>query len=470
MTVPSSDLSPLGYMDSSGSGFPPEETLHNCSLLGFCISESLNSSSISCRNVWEVSFQIQKYAPYVAAIQAAFFIISFCWNLIIIVNFIRRTKILKDSACVYLLNVTIINFLFSIFVEFQCLLNESGRSFFLGNTDIHRCRVCELLGFIVMFLTTNSLHTLAVLSFDRFILFMKPMKYYKYGTWKSAFLVVLVIWVWCICLSIPPYFGFGQYSFNTVIANCHPQWSGNSVRGIPNLNYIALIAIESLIPITLLIVTNVWSIRIILKSIKKKHERWLTNVSSSLKELEEVGNKIKLANSRKQWHLVKVYGAIFVAHVLCWTPVLSVLIAAAVLGASSIPAEVFLLSWLFYLTIPVVHPMTETYFIKDIRISIAVVKQQFRRSLASHTHLSKPIRRNWRRHSISFVEPKTSSHSQERNGQIKRAHSFTDATSLAYSGTSSNVTSEQVNGLTLLTDSPSHVPRAPLTIVNDSCM
>jgi len=451
--------------DTNGSGYSPEEAPHNCSLQEYCNSDLLSPSSISCRKIWEVSFQVHKYAPYVATIQAVFFIISFCWNLIIIVNFIRRRKILKDSACIYLLNVSITNFLFSIFVEFQCLLNECGKSFFIGNTDIVRCRICELLGFMVMFLATNSLHTLAVLSFDRFILFMKPIKYYKYCTWKSALILILFIWVWCLCLSLPPYFGLGQYSFNTIIANCHPQWSGYSVKGIPNLNYITLIAIESLIPITSLIVTNVWSVQIILKSVKKRHERWLTNVSSSMKELEEIGNKIRLANSRKQWLLVKVYGAIFIAHVSCWTPVLTVLIVAAALGPSSIPAEVYLLGWLFFLTIPVVHPMTETYFIKDLRVSITMVEQQLRRSLASHSHftqLSKPLRRN-RRHSISFTEPRALSHVQERKGQSRRAYSLssfekdknTDVFPQSHSDITLIVTSVQVNVLNPVTGSSS---------------
>ena len=408
--------------DTSTSRFSLVETLLNCSSFQkLCKSDLLSSSSVSCRTAWEVSFEVQKYSPYVAVIQAVYFVISFCWNLIIIVNFIRQRKLLKDHpACIYLLNLTVINFMFSIFIVFQCLLVESGKYFFIGSTDILRCSICELLGFLLLFFVTNSLHTLAILSFDRFLIFMKPMKYCKLCTWKSALLVVFLNCLWCICLSLPPYFGLGQYSFNTILASCHAQWSGDSVRGIPNLNYIIVVAIESLIPITILIITNVWSIIIILKSVKQRHERWLANVSSSMKE--EVGNKIKMANNRKQWLLVKVYGAIFIAHVLCWTPVLIVLFAAAIMGATSIPGEVYLLGWLLVQTIPVIHPMTETYFIKDLRMCLSMAKQKFRQSLASsHSHIFRS--RNsitiTRRHSISIVEPRT----KEEKGQ-RRAHTL----------------------------------------------
>ena len=401
--------------DTSNSGFSLVETLLNCSSF-HCKSDLLSSSSVSCRNAWEVSFEEQKYSPYVAVIQAFYFVISFCWNLIIIVNFIRQRKLLKDHpACIYLLNLTVINFMFSIFIVFQCLLVESGKYFFIGSTDIFRCRICEVLGFMILFLATNSLHTLAILSFDRFLIFMKPMKYCKLCTWKSALLVVFLNCLWCICLSLPPYFGLGQYSFNNTLASCHTRWTGYSVRGIPNFNYIILIVTEALVPITLLIITNVWSVKIILKSVKKRHERWLANVSSSMKE--EVSNKIKLANSRKQWVLMKVYGAIFIANALCWTPILIVLIAAAILGAASIPDEVYLLVWLFVLTIPVINPMTETYFIKDLRMCLSMAKQKFRQSLASsHGHIFRSCIPNTitRRHTVSIMEPRTKAEKGQR--------------------------------------------------------
>ena len=407
---------------SSGSGFPAGEMQFNCSLFSHCTSDELSYSSISCSFVWEVAPPVQKYASYVAAIEAIFFLVSFCFNLIIIANFIRRRTILKEAAGIYLLNVAIIDFMFSIFIILQCLLTESAKNFFIGSTDILRCSICEFLGFMVMFLLSNTLHTLAALSFDRFILFVKPMKYSKYFTWKTAVTIVSFVWVLCICLALPPLFGLGEYGFSTVIANCHPMWTGLSKAGIPNLSYIIFIAIESLIPIILLIITNICMIRIIIKSIGKRRKRWMANESFSQRSLKEINSKIRIESSKKQWQVAKVFGTLFIAHICCWTPVLTVLVTATIIGPASIPLEVYVVSWIFFLTNPVIHPIIETYFIKDIRTSIITAEKQLRHSIFKHTSLLSLQKSNKKR-SHSLTKPQCTQHLETNRNTRTNVHS-----------------------------------------------
>ncbi len=428
----------------SGVG-PLEDSAVNCSGPCYCSSEELLNSSVAIGIFWSISSPVRRYAPYVAAVEALLFAVSFCWNLIIIANFVRRRKILKDAACVYLLNVAIVNFLFSTFVIFQCVLTESAGHFFIGNTNLHRCRICDFLGFMVMFLMTNMLHTLATLSFDRFFLFIKPMKYNKYFTWKSALLVVSCIWILCFCLSVMPYFGLGRYSFNTVIANCHPMWTGVSRSGVSNITYIAILAIESLIPILVLTVTNIWAIRIIWRSIRQRHQRWIANGSSSPKELKEISIKVKSESCKKQWQVVKVFGALFIAHICCWTPVLLTVVVAGVLSASAIPSEVFVVCWILFLFNPVAHPVIESYFIKDLRMSLITVEQQLKRSFSNRSHFNTIRRTTWKKkRSISFIDPKTSRRLQKYQNvrmKLRPSHSFMEPTKF----TSSTIKSSELD-------------------------
>ncbi len=339
----------------------------NCTFLSHCITDELSDSSITCSFVWDVALSRRLYAPYVAAIEAVFFLISFVWNIFIAVSFIKEIKLLTNPACIYLLNMAVIDILASIFIIFQCLMVESVQHFVLGSTDIVRCGTCEFLGFVMMFLIMNMLHTLVVLSLDRFFFLVKPLTYSKSYSWKMALLIVLAVWVLSFFLALPPLFGLGSYSFNTVISNCHPQWSGMSKAGLRNIYYIIFIALEVVVPIGVLILSNIWIVRIILTSISNRYQRRRESCVGVNEEQVEMERR---RESEEQRQVLKVFGVFFIAHCCCWAPVLTFVVIASLVGPSSIREEGFIVSWIFFLSNPVVHPIIETYFIKDLRTAI----------------------------------------------------------------------------------------------------
>ena len=52
--------------------------------------------------------------------------------------------------------------------------------------------------------------TLAVLSLQRLLTLANP-EHYKITSYKKSFLIITGIWLYTLCISIPPFFGFGKF-------------------------------------------------------------------------------------------------------------------------------------------------------------------------------------------------------------------------------------------------------------------
>ena len=392
---------------SSGSGYLPAPNLTSpgCSesvlanLTGFCRTAELSSTNITNIPIWAIQPEVAKYAPYVATIEAFYFLIAFFWNLFILISFGMRRKLLKEPAGVYLFNLALTDLLLAVFVVFQCFITEVAGLFIIGHTDVIRCGICEFLGFMLMFLMTSTLHTLAMLSFDRFFLLMKPLSYRQYFTWRRALAIVILIWIFSFFMTIPPIFGFGEYSFSFPIANCHPQWLGKSYRGLNNFDFIVFLAVEAIIPIGFLTITNIWTYKVITRVLRSrlKRQKSLNSGTPSGQKKTEQAKASQTTHNRQQLQLVKVFGALFVAHILCWTPVMISVVVGLVIGPCHLPPEVLLFGWLLYLTNPVAHPILETFFIKDLRTRVYRAQRSVRRRMSS---MRNSFKRTWSQRSF----------------------------------------------------------------------
>lgn len=55
-----------------------------------------------------------------------------------------------------------------------------------------------------------SIINLAVLSIQR-LLIITDSDAYKITSYKTAFLIIFLTWLYSLCISVPPFFGFGAY-------------------------------------------------------------------------------------------------------------------------------------------------------------------------------------------------------------------------------------------------------------------
>ena len=62
-----------------------------------------------------------------------------------------------------------------------------------------------------LLLGTSSALSLVMIGYDRYNIICKGLDA-KHMTWGGAFLCILGIWIYCIVVSVPPFFGWGGYA------------------------------------------------------------------------------------------------------------------------------------------------------------------------------------------------------------------------------------------------------------------
>lgn len=383
-----------GFLDNDTAA-PPGFEFFNCR------TSELSRDSITQPFVWSISFLVQDSIPYVATVEAVFFLIAFFWNSFILCALLSNPRTLREQpACIYLLNIALVDVFHSVTVILVSLVSEAAQEFVFGHTDFIRCHLCEFLGFMLLLWVACSLHSLAALSVDRFVLLARPLRYKNYFNWKRATLIVVGCWVISILIAFPPLAGFGQYEFNIVFANCQPRWTGKT-NGIPHIYYALFVGVEAIIPILILTVTNVWTYKIVSGALRKKFKKQKSFRDAPKNEEEQKKQVEENCDYRhKQRQLVKVFGALLIAHIISWTPTLTIMIIAIAMGAASLPPKVYIFGWISYLSNPVFHPIIESFFIKSLRHKVNKAKGKVRNSLrsASGSVMSRTpslLSRNW---------------------------------------------------------------------------
>lgn len=337
-----------------------------------CTASELSSSNVTDPVTWTLREEIANGNIPIAIIQIVFFLIGFSWNLFIVVTYIIKRHLLKEPANFFLFNLAIIDMLTCALLLPVNFIALAANDYIFGSTDSVRCGVCFANGFLVACLVLFSLHALALLSIDRFLLLSFPLWYKKRMSLVVSIITVVAVTVTCVVISILPAFGFGEWEFNRNFGTCLPRWTGTR-NGIKNIYYMGLIIVEAAIPVIVLAVTNIWTYKVVTRFLKSRHRR-----RSIFKNKKEENKKLK----REQLQLVRVFGALFIANVISWTPVFLVFVIVFILSnfqkQDLVPSYVFTIGWLCFLSSSVIHPIIESFFIKELRYQVRRAQRSVR--------------------------------------------------------------------------------------------
>lgn len=116
--------------------------------------------------------------------------------------------------------------------------------------------LCVLTGFILSTSGELSIATLAVLSIQRLLTILDGNTY-KITTYSSAFFIIASIWAYALCLSLPPFFGFGKYVVESSGMTCAPGWE--RAEELPYTLYWLFLGF--LIPLTVIVLSSFKTIR-----------------------------------------------------------------------------------------------------------------------------------------------------------------------------------------------------------------
>ncbi|XP_070537539.1 G-protein coupled receptor GRL101-like [Ptychodera flava] len=180
-------------------------------------------------------------------------IAAFLGNLFVIVWRIKQ----KDLGKVHTLliwNLAVADFLMAIYIFIIASVDMNYRGVYIRYDESWRSsQLCSFAGFLVTLSSEMSVFLLTVITLDRFLLIVFPLKYIRMHL-KAAIIIVVVSWIVVAFLSfLPligiPYFGDNFYSRSPVCLSLHltnektPGWIYSVVIFI-FLNFLSFIAIS----------------------------------------------------------------------------------------------------------------------------------------------------------------------------------------------------------------------------------
>ena len=286
------------------------------------------------------------------------FLISVPWNLFVIVAIIVK-KLYSQPVILPLLNLAITSLVLSVIVMPLNIVSGIAGEFIFGESDAVRCGVCRL-GIALIILPWVSIHTLSLMSIDRFLYIQKPMRYSAIMTPCRMLAILVALWVICIALGLPPMFGYSEVIFSFEVAMCAPFVVRENSRS--SYIYLLFLIIEVTIPIVVLFVMYIWTVIIV-----KRSQRRVKEMKSALLVRSASQKRPKGRHSKRQLSMVNVVGAVFIANGVTWFPAIIVGFAAVAVGLEKMYPFLFAIVYLTFLAQTMVQPILEACLLRGIR-------------------------------------------------------------------------------------------------------
>ncbi|XP_028305003.1 opsin-1, short-wave-sensitive 1 [Gouania willdenowi] len=128
-----------------------------------------------------------------------------------------KYKKLRVPLNYILVNISFAGFIFVTFSVSQVFISTMRGYYFLGHT---MCALESAMGSIAGLVTAWSL---AVLSFERYLVICKPFGAFKFES-NHAVAAVLFTWVMGVGCACPPFFGWSRYIPEGLGCSCGPDW------------------------------------------------------------------------------------------------------------------------------------------------------------------------------------------------------------------------------------------------------
>ena len=295
--------------------------------------------------------------PLMAAVVALEMILAVSANSFILIFTLYDSKSLRKSSTIFLMSLTLSNLDMSVvYMPFTAITAGAGEWIF-GASDVEKVWVCRIVALLFSIAVSASVHTLAAISFERFLFIVKPVRHRQIMKPWVAVLVVLGILLAAILLNIIPFLGLGQYAFSPSIASCIPIWSGNT-------NYVIYITVESTIPLGIILVTTVWTFLFTRRFIRKRYEH------QRAISVESIHVVHKHTYNHQMGKLCGIFGMLLLVNAISFLPFISLSIVGAFVGFNSVPAPLYAAVFILFLLSNVTNPLVQSYFRRELWESV----------------------------------------------------------------------------------------------------
>ena len=329
-----------------------------------CLDQNLSRYSVNPEywNTKDIDSSYKDLGIVTASVMLVFILIGLPSNTAIILIILLR-KLYRQPTESLLLSLAVSDFLTCIFTLPMVIVSGFAGDFIFGESDYVRCKVCQS-GITLIGLSAFSLHVLALISIDRFIYIKLPLRYHKIITKKVIVFSLASVSILSVLLAIPPLFGFGDIWYNLKIFTCSPRFEHKTFL-TKNIHYMLMVIGEGMVPLSVLLVTNIWVLFIAQKNIRK-----IYNTRKSIGEdtfNKTIRNRLSQEKHHKQIQLMRVFGAIFISNIITWSPIVIRVLNAYAQGSDNFDLWNSFIIIVSITSHSVVHPLIEATLLPDIR-------------------------------------------------------------------------------------------------------
>ena len=304
-----------------------------------------------------------------ATIALIFFTVGVPMNVIVMIVIFGR-RLCKSVPLILMLNLTVSNLATCILILPFIIVSGYSTEYIFGSSDYIRCKVCSF-GIFNLCLVLVPEYTIAFMSVDRLLYLKLPLKYESVVTPRRTVVVVLLIWIVCILLSVPPLFGFGEVLFFYKLANCtFVSFAGGTKEA--NIAFGAVVSLLGFLGLSVIVIAYLWIVIIARSSLFKKADHYAGwSASSQLSaDLSEECKQLKKEYHKKQFRMVQLLGLVFGVNAVTWVPFNVLAISASAIGLFAVPILYFFFAHNLFLSAVLIYPIVQTSLTYEIKEAV----------------------------------------------------------------------------------------------------
>ena len=262
-------------------------------------------------------------------------ILALIANGIVLLITITQRKSWKQSSTIFFTSLILAHLVMNILYLPSYIIALAAGEWIFGSTDKEKRGTCLFSFFIYWYTMLVIAVTVAAISFDRFLLIVKPHLHKRFMRPWVALTLTITIWVVSAPLNIVQFHGF-KYQYS---ASCTLTSIGSSA-----IIYVILL---SVIIYGIIFVTSVWTFRFTC--------RFINNQSVTAGESVYVSRKKKLFG---------IFGSMLIVYIICFIPGFLYFILDLFIEVS---LEGEIVATVCFLFITVANPIVQAYFRPEIK-------------------------------------------------------------------------------------------------------
>ncbi|CAK9807078.1 RHO [Anthophora plagiata] len=235
---------------------------------------------------------------YVGAAIALGFIgfFGFTMNFLVAVVIVKDAQILWTPVNVILVNLVVGDFLVAALGNPVAMVSAITGGWYWGY------KMCLWYAWFMSTLGFASIGNLTVMAVERWLLVARPMKALSI---RHAMILGFVVWIYALCLSLPPLIGWGSYGPEAGNVSCSVSWEVHDPV-TKSESYIGFLFIFGLVVPVLVISSSYVAIILTLKKVRKRAG----------------------ASGRREAKITKMVALMITAFLLAWSPYAALALAA----------------------------------------------------------------------------------------------------------------------------------------------